>query len=81
MNFSGAFAEFITIQEHNMTPNPEGMNPVHAALTEHAATSIHPLHLAERALHHPVSEGRALVIGGGSVGLLAALLLRSHGCS
>ena len=81
MNFSGAFAEFITIQEHNMIPIPEGMNPVHAALTEPAATSLHALHLAERALHRPVSEGRALVIGGGSVGLLAALLLRSHGCS
>ena len=81
MNFSGAFAEFITIQEHNMIPIPEGMNPAHAALTEPAATSLHALHLAERALHRPVSEGRALVIGGGSVGLLAALLLRSHGCS
>ena len=44
MNFSGAFAEFITIQEHNMIPIPEGMNPVHAALTEPAATSLHALH-------------------------------------
>ena len=80
MNFPGAFAEYITIQERNLIFIPEGMNPVHAALTEPAATSLHAVHLAERALHSPVSEGRALVIGGGSVGLLAALILRSHGC-
>jgi len=80
MNYPGAFAEFITIPERNLIPMPEGMNPAHAALTEPAATSLHAIHLAERVLHRPVSEGRALVIGGGSVGLLAALILRSHGC-
>ncbi|MBC8260025.1 MAG: alcohol dehydrogenase catalytic domain-containing protein [SAR324 cluster bacterium] len=81
MNYPGAFAEFITIPEKNLIALPEGMNPVHAALTEPAATSLHALHLAERALHRPIADGRSLVIGGGSVGLLAALLLRSHGCS
>lgn len=80
MNYPGAFAEFITIPEKNLLLLPDGMNPVHAALTEPAATSLHALYLAEQALHRPVSEGRALVIGGGSVGLLAALILRAHGC-
>ena len=68
MNYPGAFAEFITIPEKNLLLLPDGMNPVHAALTEPAATSLHALYLAEKALHRPVSEGRALVIGGGSVG-------------
>ena len=81
MNFPGAFAEYITIQERNLIFIPEGMNHVHAAITEPAATSLHAVHLAERALFSPVSEGRALVIGGGSVGLLAALILRSYGCT
>ncbi len=80
MNYPGAFAEYITIHEKNLIPIPDGMNPVHAALTEPAATSLHALHLAQRSLHRPISEGRALVIGGGSVGLLAALILRSQGC-
>lgn len=80
MDYPGAFAEFITIPEQNLIPMPAGMKPTHAALTEPAATSLHAVHLAERALHRPVSEGRALVIGGGSIGLLAALILRSHGC-
>ena len=81
MNYPGAFAEYITIQERNLIFIPEGMNPVHAALTEPAATSLHAVKLAEKVLHSAVSEGRALVIGGGSVGLLAALILRSYGCT
>ena len=81
MNYPGAFAEYITIQERNLIFIPEGMNPVHAALTEPAATSLHAVKLAVEVLHSTVSEGRALVIGGGSVGLLAALILRSYGCT
>ena len=49
-------------------------------LTEPAATSLHALYLAERVLHRLVSEDRTLVIGGGSVGLLAALFLYFHVC-
>jgi len=81
MNFPGAFAEYVNIIEKNLIQIPDGMKSAHAALTEPAATSLHAIHLAEKALHRPVSEGRALVIGGGSIGLLAALILNSHGCS
>jgi len=80
MNYQGAFAEYITIQEQNLIPIPEGMSFVHAALTEPAATSFHAINLAQRRLHQPISGGRALVIGAGSVGLLAALILRSFDC-
>ncbi len=76
----GAFAERIQLPEQNLIPVPDGMSPVHAALTEPCATSVHALALAERALHRPIQEARALVIGAGSVGLLAALLLRAQGC-
>ena len=78
MNYLGVFAEFITIPERNLIPYPDGMNPVHAALTKPVLTSLHGLHLTERALHRLLLEGR-LVIGGGSVGLLTALILHSHG--
>jgi alcohol dehydrogenase len=80
MNRPGAFAERIAIPEQNLIPIPEDMDPVHAALTEPGATALHAIVLAERVLHRPVAEARALVIGGGSVGLLAALFLKSHGC-
>jgi len=36
--------------------------------------------LAGRVLHRPIAEGRALVLGGGSIGLLSALLLHARGC-
>ena len=77
MNYPGAFAEYVNIMERNLIQIPDGMNSNHAALTEPAATSLHAINLAEKALHRPVSEGRALVIGGGSIGLLASLILNS----
>lgn len=76
----GAMAELVTIPEVNLIPIPADMNPVHAALAEPAATALHALALAEKATTRPLSEGRALVIGGGSIGLLVALFLHSKGC-
>ena len=75
----GAFAEQIAIPETNLIPVPEGMNPEHAALTEPGATALHAVGLAEKTLARPISETRALVIGGGSVGLLNALILKDKG--
>ena len=76
---AGAFAEMIAIPERNLIPVPDGMAGEHAALTEPGATGLHAVLLAERASHRPLSEGRALVIGAGSVGLLTALILRNKG--
>jgi threonine dehydrogenase-like Zn-dependent dehydrogenase len=76
----GAFAEFVTIPERNLVLVPEGMSPSVAALTEPIATGLHAVTLAHKFSQRPLSEGRALVIGGGAVGLSAALVLASHGC-
>ncbi len=76
----GAMAELVTIPEACLIPIPMDMNPLHAALAEPAATALHALSLAEKATHRPLSEGRALVIGGGSIGLLVALFLKAKGC-
>ena len=80
MTRPGTFAQRAAIPERNLFPLPEGMSLTHAALTEPAATAVHGLALAARALVRPISEARALVIGGGSVGLLSVLLLKAHGC-
>lgn len=79
MNRPGTFAERVAVPARNLIPMPAGMNPVHAALTEPGATSLHALALASRALSRPLNEARTLVIGGGSVGLLAALIAVDHG--
>ncbi|MAH84718.1 MAG: galactitol-1-phosphate 5-dehydrogenase [Rhodospirillaceae bacterium TMED8] len=74
----GAFAEKVNIPETNILPVPEDMDPGHAALTEPIATALHAVGIAERALWRPLGETRALVIGGGAVGLAAALVLQSR---
>ena len=81
MRRPGAFAGYISIPERNLLDMPQSMNPVHASLTEPAATALHALYLAENSLHRPLSEGRALVLGGGSIGVFAALLLKHKGCT
>ncbi len=80
MRLAGAFAQFITIPERNLLDMPQDMDPVIASLTEPAATSLHAIYLAERVLHRPLSECRALVLGGGSIGAFAGLMLKNKGC-
>lgn len=75
----GAFAERIAIPERNLISIPDGMDPAHAALTEPAATAVHAVNLAARTVDRPLAECTALVLGGGSVGLFAALALADHG--
>ena len=75
----GAFAEHIAVPSTNLIDIPPDMDPAHAALTEPAATAVHAVNLAARAAHRPLCEGRALVIGGGSVGLFSAMSLADQG--
>jgi len=79
MTRAGAYAQYVTIPEQCLVDLPEGMTPVRAALTEPAATAWHAVDLAARACWRPLAECDAMVIGGGAVGLLTALVLRSRG--
>ena len=80
MNRPGGFAERIAVPERTLIEIPEAMSARAAALTEPAATALHALNLAMQALARPLPEARLLVLGGGAVGLLSALLARSYGC-
>lgn len=79
MRRPGAFAERIAMPQRNLIALPEHMDPAHAALTEPAATALHAIQLGDRVLQCAHEDTRALVIGGGSVGLLSALYLRKRG--
>jgi 2-desacetyl-2-hydroxyethyl bacteriochlorophyllide A dehydrogenase len=80
MRLAGAYAEYVTIPERNLIELVEGMSSVEAALTEPTATALHALNLARIKSSRPLAELKTLVIGGGAVGLLAALLLKMYGC-
>ena len=79
MTRPGAFAERMSIPGQCLVAVPDALDPVAAALTEPAATALHAIDLATRAMARPLAEGRVLVLGGGAIGMLAALLLRQRG--
>jgi L-gulonate 5-dehydrogenase len=74
----GAFAQYVTMPFANLVTVPDGVSLAHAALAEPLAVSWHAVRLALEALHDG-AERRALVIGGGAIGLAAALALRAMG--
>jgi 2-desacetyl-2-hydroxyethyl bacteriochlorophyllide A dehydrogenase len=79
MTRPGAFAEYMSIPASTLIAIPEGLSLDAAALTEPAATAVHAINLSMRALARPIQECRVLIIGGGAIGMLAALLLKHYG--
>ena len=77
----GAFAEFLAMPETNLVTVPDHASLDHAALAEPLACGWHAVRLAKRALHDGGENTRALVIGGGAIGLGAALSLIAQGIS
>lgn len=79
MTRAGGFAELMSTASRSVIEVPDDMSTRAAALTEPAATALHAIHMASRALVRPLAECNALVLGGGAIGVLCALLLRSCG--
>jgi len=71
----GAFAELITVPDHNIFKVPEKLDVKEAAVAEPTAVSYHAVLLAVEASKKPLNECRTLVQGGGAIGLLCALIL------
>lgn len=74
----GAFAQFVAVPKSNLVVVPDDVPFEKAVLTEPLAVSWHAARLAIAALA-PDAERRALVLGGGAIGLAAALALRAQG--
>lgn len=79
MTRAGGFAERVSTAAGSVIDIPQDMDTCAAALTEPAATAVHAINLATRALARPLPECGVLVLGGGAIGMLSALLLRSYG--
>lgn len=74
----GAFAQFIAMPDANLVTVPDDVPLSKAALAEPLAVSWHAARLALEALHPDADRG-ALVLGGGAIGLAAALALKAMG--
>lgn len=76
---AGGYADMIAIETENLFPLNDSLSATHASLMEPTAVSLHAVVMAEKTLTRPISESRALIIGGGAIGLLAALVLKQKG--
>lgn len=75
----GAFAEYIAIPAENLVEMPDHVSFEKACLAEPLACGWHAVRLGARAGVVPLPGARCLVIGGGAIGLGAALGLRANG--
>jgi alcohol dehydrogenase len=79
MNRPGGFAQFMTTAAGRVVELPAALDVREAALAEPAATVLHAIDLGTRALRRPLPECSVLVLGGGAIGMLGALLLSNYG--
>jgi 2-desacetyl-2-hydroxyethyl bacteriochlorophyllide A dehydrogenase len=75
----GAFAELVRIPERNVVRIPDSMPIEHAALAEPVAVSWHAVRIGMEKLHQPLAAARVIVLGGGAIGLAAAIVARHFG--
>ncbi|WP_299551185.1 alcohol dehydrogenase catalytic domain-containing protein [uncultured Tateyamaria sp.] len=74
----GAFAELVAMRPANLVEVPKDVSLNKAALAEPLAVSWHAVRLGLSALD-PAANRSALVLGGGAIGLAAALALKAQG--
>ncbi len=77
----GAFAEYVRVPERNIESIPDTMAIEHAALAEPVAVAWHAVRLGMERLHLPLAAARTVILGGGAIGLAAALVVRRFGGS
>ena len=75
----GAFAGYVAMQDENLVTVPDDVPLEHAALTEPLACGWHAVRLADAALDRPIAKAKCVVIGGGAIGVGAALALHAFG--
>ena len=71
----GGFAEYVSIPDKNIYELPKTLDIKEAPIAEPAAVALHAVELGEKNLINPLKESKALVIGGGAIGLLSGLIL------
>lgn len=75
----GCFAEQVAVPERNLITVPDHVSFETASLAEPLACGWHAVSLVRARMRHALEEARCLVIGGGAIGVGAALALRAQG--
>jgi L-iditol 2-dehydrogenase len=77
----GAFAEYVAVPERNLVTVPDAVDLKKAALAEPIACGWHAVRLARNIMGGSFEGLSCAVIGGGAIGVGAALSLRAQGAS
>ena len=73
---AGGFAEFVAAPSQNIFSVPLSANLQDLALTEPTAVVFHAIKIAEQVSFKKIHKAKILIIGGGAIGLLLALVLK-----
>lgn len=79
MRVAGAFAQQVIVKEDNLTVISDNLSDSNAALAEPLACAVNAAQLA--IAHIPDSTANVHVLGGGAIGLLAAMVFSAKGYS
>ena len=74
----GCFAELVLTPDQNIYELPPGLDIKQAPIAEPTAVALHAVELGEESSKKSLNESRILVIGGGAIGLLSALILEKY---
>lgn len=75
----GAFAEYVCLPDENLVTVPDGVSFEKASLAEPIACGWHACRLGFASLGMAPEESKCLVLGGGAIGLGAALVAKALG--
>ena len=71
----GGFAEYVSIPNQNIYELPKTLDIKEAPIAEPTAVALHAVELGEKELFKSLKNSKALIIGGGAIGLLTGLIL------
>ncbi|MEM7240530.1 MAG: alcohol dehydrogenase catalytic domain-containing protein [Pseudomonadota bacterium] len=77
----GCFAEWAIVPERNLVTVPDSISFEKASLAEPLACGWHAVSLSQGRMRRPLAEAETMVIGGGAIGVGAALALRAQGAA
>jgi len=76
-NRQGGFAEFVAVPNQNIYNVSSKIDLNSLSLTEPTAVAYHAIKIAEQSSFSKIQKRKILIIGGGAIGLLLALILKA----